>query len=69
MTCLVCYISPTKIDCWITSLSKDLMVKLLASNPADAAEEVHITKGANAMTTYLKAHFKTLMDRIAQYIA
>jgi hypothetical protein len=43
----------------------DLMVKLLGSNPADAAEEVHITKGANAMTTYLKAHFKTLMDRIA----
>ncbi|KAK2436974.1 hypothetical protein QL285_021920 [Trifolium repens] len=39
------------------------MVELLGSCPADDAEEVHITKGAHARTTYMQAHFKTLLER------
>jgi CHASE3 domain sensor protein len=45
------------------------MVELLRSNSTDAAKEVHNTKGVHDRHTYLKDHFKTLLERIAQYTA
>jgi hypothetical protein len=46
-----------------------LMVKQLGSDASDALEETHITKGAHARTTYLKTHFKYLVERVANFVA
>jgi hypothetical protein len=47
----------------------DLMVELLGSESTDAAEEVNNTKGVHAKHTYLKDHFKNLLEHIAHNTA
>ncbi|MCI00107.1 serine/threonine-protein phosphatase 7 long form-like protein, partial [Trifolium medium] len=45
----------------------NLMVRLLGSESFDANTEVTMTKGAHARTTYLKALFKTHLQRIEEF--
>jgi hypothetical protein len=44
-----------------------LMVELLGFDPVDAARRCMSPKWAHARTTYLHAHFKSLLEHVAHY--
>jgi hypothetical protein len=44
------------------------MVDLIGSDPADATEEITVTKGSHTRHMYLQRHFQTLVGHIADYV-